>query len=254
MRARAVGHVADVLAAFGHLLDGSATAPRARGGRGDTDHDQFENDGNDNSDAPSDLTPHAEGYLIALCGVPLMSLVEQPTAGVEAAGPTVPPPGGGGAKAKRAKSGKRSKARRGGQGSDDDGDDGDDASGSDQEGGGGNGGGRGRRAAAARATTAAAAAVYDAVLPSRVVLDLGPLLSSAHRRLCDDKAPVRKAGLALLQAAALLRGALPAPAGAAPDACDVAAVEGATVDPLVRCLNQLPVMVLHHWKLLCYSC
>lgn len=71
------------------------------------------------------------------------------------------------------------------------------------------------------------------VLPSRIRVDLAPICGLAHRRLRDDKAPVRKAAISVLESVLLLRGQLAAPAGAPPGPEDIAAVEAATADALV---------------------
>lgn len=71
-------------------------------------------------------------------------------------------------------------------------------------------------------------------LPSRIKIDLAPIVTVAHRRLRDDKAPARRAALSVLEAVLLLRGKLDAPVGSPPTEADIAAVEAATADPLVR--------------------
>ena len=65
--------------------------------------------------------------------------------------------------------------------------------------------------------------------------DIEALVSLARRRAGDEKAGVRKAGLQLLEQLLLMRGR--GVGGAAPELpseADIAAVEAATADPLVR--------------------
>lgn len=70
--------------------------------------------------------------------------------------------------------------------------------------------------------------------------DAEGLLRLARRRCADEKAAVRKAGVALLESLLRLRAAAPARARELPAEADIAAIEAATADPLVR--SQWPCM------------
>jgi len=63
--------------------------------------------------------------------------------------------------------------------------------------------------------------------------DTEGLLRLARRRCADEKAAVRKAGVALLESLLRLRAAAPAHARELPAEADIAAIEAATADPLV---------------------
>lgn len=63
--------------------------------------------------------------------------------------------------------------------------------------------------------------------------DIEALVRTARRRAADEKAGVRKAGVALLEALLLLRAAPPPPLQCLPAAADVAALKAAACDPLV---------------------
>ena len=64
--------------------------------------------------------------------------------------------------------------------------------------------------------------------------DTEGLLRLARRRCADEKAAVRKAGVALLESLLRLRATAPAHARELPAEADIAAIEAATADPLVR--------------------
>lgn len=64
--------------------------------------------------------------------------------------------------------------------------------------------------------------------------DLLPLLELVHRRCRDDKAAVRKGALQLLEALVVMRATWQGYPRQVPGSQDVALLEAATVDPLVR--------------------
>jgi hypothetical protein len=71
----------------------------------------------------------------------------------------------------------------------------------------------------------------------RSVQDIEALVRTARRRAADEKATVRKAGVALLEALLLLRAAPPAPLPRLPSGPDIAALEAAARDPLVNAVK-----------------
>jgi hypothetical protein len=76
--------------------------------------------------------------------------------------------------------------------------------------------------------------------------DIEALVRTARRRAADEKATVRKAGIALLEALLLLRATPPAPLQRLPSAWDVAALEAAARDPLV-----IEASLLYHCSKFC---
>lgn len=63
--------------------------------------------------------------------------------------------------------------------------------------------------------------------------DIESLVRTARRRAADEKATVRKAGVALLEALLLLRAGPPPPLQRLPSGADMAALQAAARDPLV---------------------
>lgn len=74
----------------------------------------------------------------------------------------------------------------------------------------------------------------DALLLCVALQDVEALLHTARRRAADEKAGVRKAGVALLEALLRLRASPPPPLQRLPGEADVAALAAAAGDPLVR--------------------
>ena len=64
---------------------------------------------------------------------------------------------------------------------------------------------------------------------------------------------MRKAGIALLESLLRLRAAAPARARELPAEADIAAIEAATVDPLVRVSTRAPPLSAHRTLLKCSS-
>lgn len=63
--------------------------------------------------------------------------------------------------------------------------------------------------------------------------DIEALVHTARRRAADEKAGVRKAGIALLEALLLLRASPPPPLQCLPAGPDIAALKAAATDLLV---------------------
>ncbi len=74
----------------------------------------------------------------------------------------------------------------------------------------------------------------DARLQCVALQDVEALVHTARRRAADEKAGVRKAGVALLEALLRLRASPPPPLQRLPREADVAALAAAAGDPLVR--------------------
>ncbi|KAF5842057.1 non-SMC mitotic condensation complex subunit 1-domain-containing protein [Dunaliella salina] len=244
VRARALSNLAECLEVFRALLAASGGGAAAGNG-GDDGHD----------DDHRDVRNVAEGFLLALCGGHILSsqVTQVPVVRRKAAAPHGNPsaPGtvhAGATKKKRGGRQPHKQARGGGGGarrsrregagaaeSEEEGEGGSEEEQEEQLGGGeqaqgqqqqqGGGGGDGEEVAMVDEVVL--------VLPSRVRLDLGRLMTCAHRRVRDDKAPVRKAALSLLESALLLRGGLAAPVGQPPSLADITAVEAATADSLL---------------------
>lgn len=72
--------------------------------------------------------------------------------------------------------------------------------------------------------------------------DLNPVMSLVHRRCGDTKAAVRRGALQLLEALLVMRASWQVYPRQLPSSTDLALLEAATTDPLVRPLLQLPVL------------
>ena len=73
-------------------------------------------------------------------------------------------------------------------------------------------------------------------MPPDTLQDIESLVHMARRRAGDEKATVRKAAVALLEALLRLRCAPPPPLRRLPEEPDLAALAAAATDPLVRIL------------------